>query len=140
MKYSLSLLFLIAVISISSVINAILQGSIVTSKHCCKKSWIKRSECPINYYANCVASYNLILSGDVKLNPGPGFRVKNNAAKCSLCNKAVGTNRKYVCKNYSPAYLQRVYINWVASPQHTKSKWNDWKQNSNHSTINGFSY
>ena len=41
-------------------------------------------------------SYNLILSGDVELNPGPRSNVKNNAAKCSICNKAVGTNRKRV--------------------------------------------
>ena len=96
MRYSLSLLFLTAVISISSVINNIPQESIATSKNWCKKSEIKRSKCPINYYANSVASYNLILSGDVELNPGPGSRVKNNAAKCSICNKAVGTNRKNV--------------------------------------------
>ena len=38
----------------------------------------------------------MILSGDVDLNPGPGSRVKNNAAKCSICNKAVGRNRKRV--------------------------------------------
>ena len=65
-------LFLIAVINISSVINDIPQDSIVTSKHRRKKSGIKRSKCPINYYANFVASCNLILSGDVELNPGPG--------------------------------------------------------------------
>ena len=57
-----------------------------------KKSEIK---CPINYYTNFVASYNLLLSGDVELKLGPGPRVKNNAAKCSISNKAVGTNRKY---------------------------------------------
>ena len=81
-------------------------------------------------------SYNLILSGDVELNLGPRSSVKNNAAKCSICNKAVGTNRKRVkceicqhltnvsclnisktqqkkihCKNYSPGYLHCVYIN-----------------------------
>ena len=95
MRYRLSLLFFIAVISISSVINNP-QESIVTSKHPCKKSAIKKSKCPITYYPNSVASYNLILSGDVELNPGPGSCVKNNAAKCSICNKAVGTNRKRV--------------------------------------------
>ena len=136
MRYSSSLIFLIVVISISSVINDIPQESIVTSKHRCKKSEIKRSKCPINYYANSIASYNLILSGDVELNPVPGSHAKNNAAKCSICNKAVGTNRKHVkcegyqhlthvsClnisklqqqkihwKNYSLAYLHCVYIN-----------------------------
>ena len=47
MRYSLPLLFLIAMIRISSVINDISQESIVTSKHDCKKSGIKRSKCPI---------------------------------------------------------------------------------------------
>ena len=96
MRYSLSLLFLIVVISISSVVNDIPQENIVISTHRCKKSSAKRSKCPINYYGNSVASYNLILSGDVELNPGPGFRVKNNAVKCSICNKAVGAIRKRV--------------------------------------------
>ena len=86
MRYSLPLSFLIPVISISSVINDIHQYSIVTLKHKCKKSEIKRSKCSINYYANSIALYNLILSGDVELNPVPGSRVKNNAAKCSICN------------------------------------------------------
>ena len=45
---------------------------------------------------NSVASYNLILSGDVELNPGHGSHIKNNVAKCNICNKAVGTNRKHV--------------------------------------------
>ena len=35
----------------------------------------------------------LDLSGDVKLNPGPSSRVKNNASKFIICNKAVGRNR-----------------------------------------------
>ena len=48
------------------------------------------------YYGNSVASYNLILSGDMGLNPRPGSYVKNNAAKCSVCNKAFGANRKHV--------------------------------------------
>ena len=83
-------------LSISPVINDIPQDSIVTSKHHCKKCEIKRSKCCINFCANSVASYNLILSGDVELNLGPGSCVKNNAAKCSICNKAVGTNSKHV--------------------------------------------
>ena len=78
MRYSLSFSSLIAVISILPVINDIPQDSILISKNRCKKSGIKRSECLLNYYANSVASYNLILSGDVELNPGPGSRVKNN--------------------------------------------------------------
>ena len=96
MRYSLSLLFLISAISILSVINDIPQDSIVTLKHRCKKNERKRSKCPINYYANFVASYNLILSNDAELNPEPGSCVKNNAAKCSICNKAVVIIRKRV--------------------------------------------
>ena len=83
-------------INISSVINDTPQDSIITSKHRCKNSEIKRSKFAINYYANSVALYDLILSSDVELNPGPGSRVKNNAAKCSICNKAVCANRKHV--------------------------------------------
>ena len=82
-------------INISSVINDTPQDSIITSKHRCK-SEIKRSKFAINYYANSVALYDLILSSDVELNPEPGSRVKNNAAKCSICNKAVCANRKHV--------------------------------------------
>ena len=58
MRCSLSLLFSVAVISISPVINDILQDSTVTSKYRFKKSEIKRSKCRISYYANSVASYN----------------------------------------------------------------------------------
>ena len=76
-----------AVISISSVINDITQDNIDTSKHRCKKSGIKRSKCDNNCYASSVASSYLILSGDVELNPGPGSRVQNNTAKCSICKK-----------------------------------------------------
>ena len=32
----------------------------------------------------------------MELNPGRASRVKNNAVKCSTCNKALGTNRKLV--------------------------------------------
>ena len=83
-------------ISTASVINDIPQDSIVTLKQRCKKSEIKISKYPINYYANSVASQNLILSGDVELNPGPGSPVKNNAARYSIWNKTVGTKRKCV--------------------------------------------
>ena len=58
MRCSLSLLFSVAVISISPVINDIPKDSTVTSKHRCKKSEIKRSKCRISCYANSVASYN----------------------------------------------------------------------------------
>ena len=61
-----------------------------------KEGEIKRSKCLANYYANSIPSYNLILSGDVELKPGPVSRVKNYASKCRICNQAVGTSRKRV--------------------------------------------
>ena len=55
---------------------------------------IKRKKSRINCYANCVATFNLALSGDIELNPGPGSNPRNSTSKCSFCNKGVGTNRK----------------------------------------------
>ena len=96
MRCSLLLLVFVAVISIWWVINDIPQDSIVESKHPLKKAKLKEVNEPIKYYANSVAWYKLILSGDVKLNPVPGSRVKNKTAKCSIYNKAVGTNKKRI--------------------------------------------
>ena len=92
-RYILSQFLLIAVITIWSVINDNPQDSIVTSKHHCKKGKIKKDKCLINYYANYVALYSLILSDDVKLNAGPDSLAKNNTLKCSICSKTVYMNR-----------------------------------------------
>lgn len=43
------------------------------------------------YYHNSTASFNIVLSGDIEINPGPGI---HNNPKCSACQKGVGTNRK----------------------------------------------
>ena len=51
---------------------------------------IKRSKLPIIYYANTLATFDLILSGDIEINPRPGF----NAPKCTVCGKVVNTNNK----------------------------------------------
>ena len=44
----------------------------------------------IIYYANTSATFNLILSGDIEINPGPGF----SAPKCAVCGKVVKINNK----------------------------------------------
>ena len=35
------------------------------------------------YYSNTSATFNLILSGDIEINTGPGF----SAPKCTVCGK-----------------------------------------------------
>ena len=58
------------------------------------KSKIKRTKSRISYSANCVATFNLTLSGDIELNPVPDSNARNKYQKCFLCNKGVGTTRK----------------------------------------------
>lgn len=57
---------------------------------------IKRGKFQVNYYGNWVASHNLIQAGDIELSLEPGSGVKAKIAKCNLCDKSVGTNRKRV--------------------------------------------
>ena len=45
----------------------------------------KRHKHPTAYYSNSAATFNIILSGDIHVNPGPG----SNATKCSACEKNV---------------------------------------------------
>ena len=47
------------------------QESTSKSRNYSNKSKIKRTKFRINYYANCVAAFNLALFGDIELNPGP---------------------------------------------------------------------
>ena len=58
------------------------------------KNKIKRAKSRIVYYSNTVATYNVILSGDIETNPGPGLRSRNKLPKCTVCWKGVGANRK----------------------------------------------
>ena len=58
------------------------------------KSKIKRAKSRTVYYSNTVATYNVILSGDIETNPGPGLRSRNQIPKCTVCWKGVGANRK----------------------------------------------
>ena len=57
------------------------QESITKIRNYSNKSKAKRTKSRINYYANCVASFNLALSDDIELNPGPGSKARNNTLK-----------------------------------------------------------
>ena len=69
---------------------------------CTKTYNRKKWSLPITYYSNHDASYKLLISGDIELNPAPnsGNRVGNQgdanirAPKCNPCYKKVRTNSK----------------------------------------------
>ena len=50
----------------------------------------KRHNHPTAYYSNSTTTFNVILSGDIHVNPGPG----SNAPKYSACEKTVKCNQK----------------------------------------------
>ena len=58
------------------------------------KNKIKRAKSRIVYYFNTVTAYNVILSGDIETNLGPGLRSLNKLPKCTVCWKVVGANHK----------------------------------------------
>ena len=66
------LFILIAVIEVSSSISHDTTLPLKLSTHPKKK--IKRTKGSVQYYSNYIATYKLILSGDIELNPGPGLR------------------------------------------------------------------
>ena len=96
MNLSLLIIVLIALFQTITDIKDVSQDSILKWNNHLKKNKIKRGESRVNYYANHIATYNLILAGDIELNPRPVLHTKPKAPKCSVCDKAVGTNRKQV--------------------------------------------
>ena len=59
-------------------------------------SKIKRGKSPLLYYSNSTSTFNLVLSGDVELNPGPGLP----PPKCQTCEKTIKTNHnRVICTN-----------------------------------------
>ena len=96
MNFSLFIIVLIALFQTITDIKDVSQDSILKWKNPHNKNKIKRAKSRVNYYANCIATYNLILAGDIELNPGPGLHAKPKTPKCNVCDKAVGTNRKRV--------------------------------------------
>ena len=55
---------------------------------------IKRAKSRIVYCSNTVATYNVILSGDIETNPWPGLLSRNKTPKWTVCWKGVEANRK----------------------------------------------
>ena len=61
-----------------------------------QKKKIKRTKSSVQYYSNYIATYRMILSGDIKTNHGPGL----SKPKCQVCNKTVSCNQKrLVCEH-----------------------------------------
>lgn len=61
---------------------------------------IKRERCRVPYYANTTATFNIILSGDIEINPGPIRRPKKTTATpCTKCNKTIRCNQKSLLCN-----------------------------------------
>ena len=55
---------------------------------------IKRHKHSTAYYPNSTTTFNIVLSGDIHVNFGPGL----NATKCSACEKTVKCNQKrFIC-------------------------------------------
>ena len=89
-------MFLFALFQIVTDIKHVSRDSLLKWKNHLKKNKIKRGKSRVNYYANHIATNNLILAGDVELNPGPGLHIKPKVPKCNVCDKVVVTNRKRV--------------------------------------------
>ena len=96
MNFSLLITVLIALFQTKTDIKNISQNNILKWKNHLKKNKIKRGKSRVNYYANHIATYNLVLAGDIYLNPGPGLHPKLKASKCNVFDKAIGRNRKRV--------------------------------------------
>ena len=57
---------------------------------------IKRTKSSIQYYSNYIATYRIILSGDIEINPGPGL----SKPKCQVCDITAQCNQKrLVCEH-----------------------------------------
>ena len=67
---------------------------------------IKRAKARIIYYNHSIATFNIILSGDIERNPGPGLP----QPKCPRCGKTVRCNQKcLICQ----LFLDVVHANCV---------------------------
>ena len=60
------------------------------------KKKIKRTKSSVQYYSNYIATYRIILSGDIEINPGPGL----SKPKCQVCDITAQCNQKrLVCEH-----------------------------------------
>ena len=61
------------------------------------KKKVKRTKSSVQYYSNYIATYGIILSGDIETNLGPGL----SKPKCQVCDKTFRCNQKrLVCEHY----------------------------------------
>ena len=67
MNFSLLITVLIALFQTKADIKDISQNNILKWKNHLKKNKIKKGKSKVNYYANHIATYNLILAGDICL-------------------------------------------------------------------------
>ena len=73
----------------------------------------KRHKHPNAYYSNSTTTFNIILSADIRVNPGPG----SNAPKCSACENIYPRNiletfhlKKHIVK---PTRMQNTLIDHI---------------------------
>ena len=71
-------------------------------------SKVKRCKAPVLYYANSVKSFNVILSGDIEKNPGPGSHPVN----CDTCEKTIRRNSK---KTYGTVSCNVARLKYITS-------------------------
>ena len=93
--YQMIFLILISISVKLSIKSPIINDNLHSVSYITKKrryNKVKRSKLPIIYYANSSATFNLILSGDIEINLGPGF----STTKCTVCGKVVKINNKHL--------------------------------------------
>ena len=74
---------------------------------------------PINYYPNHVASFRLLISGDVEMNPGPTtcprcektVRVNSKRLECNTCHQQ--THLKCSNNTYTQIFNSRIPESWT---------------------------
>ena len=76
-----------SVILFLSILIAVVKTSSTASKYISMqaKKKIKRTKSSVQYYSYCIATYKIILSGDIEINPGPDLF----KSKCQICDRAV---------------------------------------------------
>ena len=68
---------------------------------------IKRHKHPPAYYSNSTTTFNIILSGDIHVNPGPGL----NATKLSACEKPLNVIKNVLSvTNVSMLHMENARI------------------------------
>ena len=90
------------------------------------KNKIKRAKSRTVYCSNTVATYNVILSGDIETNPG--LRSRNKIPKCTVCWKGVGANRKsFECERcFNLTHINCINISKSQQKQYTAKSAYKW--------------